>query len=192
MVWLVRPGNAPRPGERLTAGSATTDARGRYRLANVPSGSYVAAALPPDELMFSTFRSSDGSGRLFQFVSGYYPSTVRYEEAVPIRLDASQSIQDVDFVIRLVELSRLELQIPGVQSTDAVSLIVTAVDPIGRGLSFREPARVPEAPATWRVNLPPGRFMASAEIKSVTGVLTGSAVVDISPGAPMSVTIEMR
>ena len=105
----------------------TTNSRGEYRLFGLAAGSYVVNAIHP--LAFKgPLVTADGAGAE-SYVSLYHPDSLSAKSAVPITIAAGEERSGVDFRLKTIAVSRVEVDLTTAQSS-----------PIAGGRGFCHPS----------------------------------------------------
>ena len=105
----------------------TTNSRGEYRLFGLAAGSYVVNAIHP--LAFrGPLVTADGAGAE-SYVSLFHPDSLSAKSAVPITIAAGEERSGVDFRLRTIAVSRVEVDLTTAQG-----------GPIARGRGFCHPS----------------------------------------------------
>ena len=129
-TWQMR--GAERVLVNAKAPMATTDDRGRYRIAGLPPGDYIVSAVPavaslhPEKLLTSAEVDAALKGNaapaapmaasasrlpsitVDRYAPSYYPGTPRGENAVIVSLTAGEDRQNVDFRLERARNARVE------------------------------------------------------------------------------------
>ncbi len=104
-----------------------TNSRGEYRLFGLAAGSYVVNAIHP--LAFKgPLVTADGAGAE-SYVSLYHPDSLSAKSAVPITIAAGEERSGVDFRLKTIAVSRVEVDLTTAQGS-----------PIAGGRGFCHPS----------------------------------------------------
>jgi Carboxypeptidase regulatory-like domain len=95
--------------------STRTNSRGEYRLSGLAGGSYIVAAQHPP-LLDGPFATADGQAE--SYVTLFHPDSPTAKAAMPITVAAGETRTGVDFRLRTVPVSRIEVNLATVDGLE--------------------------------------------------------------------------
>jgi len=178
---------------------ATTDADGRYRLANRQAGEYFVVALPyvTERTMpsaFATVRKAPPpepgpDGRLVGYVLTFFPGAVADREASTVTVEASERA-DIDFRLARRPVFDLTGRMDGPQGPLApATVVVTPARPIEQLAGINVRRAMTAVDGTFEISeLADGQYLLS--LRGAAG--WAEATVTIAGGVPGPLTVTLR
>jgi len=178
---------------------ATTDADGKYRLANRPAGDYFVVALP--HVTERTAPSGIGTvrkapppeqgpdGRMLGYALTFFPGAVAEREAATVTVEATERA-DIDFQLARRSVFNLTGRVQGIQSPMVPTMVVvTPARPIEQLAGINVRRAVTGVDGTFDISeLADGEYVLS--LRGASG--WAEATVTIAGRAPDPLTLTLR
>ena len=195
-------------GERtlVSAGSASTDDRGRYRFFGLQPGEYVVAGLRPRpgptvrvlgaQEVDAALRSGGAPVTpqpalpTVTYAPVFYPGTTRAAEAMPIAVGIGEERSNVDFKLELVQIGKLEGTVitSDGQLVETGSVVLTTLG-VNRQVSS---TRILPGGRFVFANLMPGTLILTTSGLGPSAGQYGQAIVEVAGGDIFGVQLTMR
>jgi hypothetical protein len=161
-------------------GSAVTDDRGQFRIADLPPGEYlmcvcVRDALPIDKALLNRM-GQDGipassvarrlDGAVLTFPPTFHPGTTRVSDAISITVSDADDRRGIDITMQPAAAWRVSGRLVGggsnASTTHTLTLVVAGDDPAAIGISELSAARMTPEGAFEFAAVPPGTYTLEA------------------------------
>jgi protocatechuate 3,4-dioxygenase beta subunit len=177
--------NVYRGGKRQWSqvGNGQTSDIGEYRIANLEPGKYLVTAYPRSggDMMITPSTEPLPSKPETIAAPTYYPNAADTVGASPIEVGPAAEMRGIDVRIRKVQAFHVrgKVVVTGAAADrQSVTVMMTPKDSVGEPIQSMGLARMPEGRFEIR-GVPPGSYIAHAQLRNSNGMLIGMQAVDI-------------
>jgi protocatechuate 3,4-dioxygenase beta subunit len=197
-VMAMTPGFSRQKRQLLPGMGTVTDSNGHYRLAGIPPGRYMIAALRTNYRQASRVHPEAAAGepqQQYTYGAQYYPESDRMESAALVSVQAGQEISRIDFRLAARPTVFVEGKIvlpPNTTSVrDAIINAVSEDSPNGMNTSIG--AGISQPDLGFRMDqLLPGRYVLIAQASVDNRLHRGVQTIEVGPDGTRDISIPLE